>query len=382
MYSQLKLEVRPNNQITITRGNWRKKQKEVSQNPIWLHDKIHESEWQDKKADIVAKRETYEYIRSIDPISKRPPLDITKKSQRSRKPYSPRPNTPKNFTAKSGQKLRECGAAVDIACGGDTRFCHEVTLTLPANHEHAFRALAAYSGYVVNRLFQPIRRKYADVCLWFFVWEYQRRGALHMHICVYHPDECEGLYIAAQLIEQWHKILCDLCQIADTDMFCRKNKKNSTPRYLHQHHTSPIKKAVGAYFSKYAGKEESKQSWYCQKYPVSRFWGSSKSIKEIIKKHSFSFEIDFRFDTDRCEERYIEIMEQISLNLHLVSVSGYEFCISSTFSHSFKKYKNGRKIINQVEGKIFAEGKRDTLYFKQEDFKKALDFMLSESSFC
>jgi hypothetical protein len=381
MYSQIKVELRANNQITITRGNWRKKEKEVSQNPVWLHDRIHESEWKDKKQDIIAKRETYEYIRRIDPISKRPPLDITKKSQRCKKPLSMRLNRPKNFTAKSGQKLRECGAAVDIACDGDTRFCHEVTLTLPANHEQAFRVLAAYSGYVVNRLFQPIRRNYGEMCLWFFVWEYQKRGALHMHICIYHPDECEGLYIAAQLIAQWHKILCDLCQMADTDMFCRRDKKSSTPRHLHQHHTSPIKKAVGAYFSKYAGKKESKQSWYCQKYPVSRFWGSSKQIKQIIKDNSFSFDLDFRGDTNGCEERYFELLNEIAEKLSIVSASSYSFLVGSTFSHSFKKYKNGRKIVNHIEGKIFAEGIRDTLYIESSDLREAIRLLNVESAF-
>lgn len=381
MYSQLKVRLRPNNQITVTCGNWRKQEIDVSQSPLHDFDALgNQEKLFAKKDEIIGQAKYYQAVSEYRKKNE-PPLDIIQKSQRSRKPPLMRLNRPKNFTRFSGQRLREAGAAVDIACNGDTRFCHEVTLTLPANHEAAFIALAAYSGYVINRLFQPIRRKYGEMCLWFFVWEYQKRGALHIHICIYHPDECEGLYIGSQLIEQWHKILCDLCILADCDMFCRKNKKSSTPRYKHQHHTAPIKKAVGAYFSKYAGKEESKQSWYCQKYPVSRFWGSCKAIKEIIKAHSLEFNFDYGSNEKDCEWKYSEIIDRIVSKLSVVSVSQYSFLIQLNGSHVLNRYQNGRKILSNWEGKKVAEGERLTFYFEQSQFLEAMEVLREECEF-
>lgn len=381
MNSQIRVKLRPNNQITVTCGSWKKKEVPVYQDLRLKHscaDKYKNRLPEIKRKPLRSDNKPYEIPKKkID----RAKLDIIQKFQRSKKKPRMRLNRPKDFTKESGQKLRESGAAVDIACNGETRFCHEVTLTLPANHHDAFTALAAYSGYVINRLFQPIRRKYGEMCLWFFVWEYQKRGALHVHICIYHPDECEGLYIAAQLIEQWHKILCDLCVMADCDMFSRKDKKSSTIRYNHQHHTAPIKKAVGAYFSKYAGKEESKQSWYCQKYPVSRFWGSCKAIKEIIKAHSLEFNFDYVGCEKDCEWKHSEIIDRIISNLNIVSVSQYSFLIQLRGGHVLNRYKDGKKLISNWDGKKVAEGDRTTFYFEQSQFLQAMELLKSECEF-
>jgi hypothetical protein len=369
MKSQIKLELRPNNQITLTHGAWRKPAQEAYKSAYLTDKENREQKKFGKKLAIaksaaIAEREKNEYRKAIGINPSQSQLDIILKSQRTERSLASRLNTPKNFTHASGQHLRECGAAMDIACRGDTRFCHEITLTLPANTQEAFHAIAAKSGYIVNRLFQPIRRRYGIDCLWFFVWEYQQRGALHFHGCIYHPDECEGLFIAAQIIEQWHQILIDVSIQCDTDMFARKNGRSCTIRSLHQHHTAPIRKAVGAYFSKYAGKQESKQSWYCKKYPVSRFWGSSAQVKKIVSVHSARFDLDL-FNEQEANKKLEQIIENILEKLSIISSTSYDFDVNIGYGASRRNV---------------AVGTRHTFYFDSIQFEQAMGLVCAEMS--
>lgn len=372
MNSEISVKIRPNNQITITGGTFCKRKRKISQSEQDKSDILMTMDIQNLAEELAAQRVVLEKLTiKLDKTAK-PYLDIIKKSQRDKKPSFSRLNKPKNFTKQSGQKLRECGAAMDIVCERNTRFCHEVTLTLPANTNEAFTALAAYSGYAMNRLLQPIRRDYGNDCLWFYVFEYQKRGALHIHIALYHPDETEGLWIAAKMIEQWHKILIDIGQKANTDMFLDKRRDRSTIRAKHQHHTQPISKAVGSYFSKYAGKEESKQKWYCQKYPVSRFWGSSKVIKQIIKENSFEYKIDY-FSDEKSQQNMMEyIIENLLEKIETVSISAYHFDIFLRGSHQINRYKDNRRIIVSGNNLSIAKGERHTIYCSAKDYQKAL----------
>lgn len=381
MQSQIRVSLRPNNQITITKGSWKKKLIDTSsllgeEKPDRYQLARYRHHLKNSQMAI-AKNETFE-----DRLERLyPPLDIIQKSQRSKKAPSMRLNKPKSFTRFSGQRIREAGAAMDIACKGNMRFCHEVTLTLPANTREAFKALAAYSSHVVNRLFQIIRRNYGDDCLWFFVWEYQKRGALHMHIALYHPDESEGLWIAYQLIQQWNKILCELCELANTDMFAPKQGRRKKLYFEHQHHTAPLRKSVAAYFSKYAGKEESKNNWYIQEYPVSRFWGSNRAVKNIVKENSLQFDFDYHGNDREADRRYTELIERIIEKLSIVSFSSYEFKVQSDKKASMRSYPKKGKVLSVCNGKVFAEGERSTFYFTQSEFKKAMELIKNECEY-
>ena len=361
MITQIAIKVNPNNQIVLTEGNFRKRNKPsynpptVSQNKDALRCKISQRK---KKTDraidrLALHRALYEKSEYLQNKQSRISLDIIKKSQR--KPKSSNLNKPKSFTKSSGQRLRECGAAID-SISSEPRFTHCVTLTLPANTQEAFAALASQSGYIPNRLFQPIRRDCGDMCMWFYVWEYQKRGALHLHIALYHPDESEGLWISQKIVNQWHKILCDVGVRTNTDMFVKKDRKSSTIRSNHQHHCQPMQKSLGAYFSKYAGKKESKQEWYCRRFPVSRFWGSSRNVKEVVRSMSFAqiWEYSRPESLDKIRTIIYEIIMSNDCNLQ----SSYDFDI-------IKTYADGGKL-------ALAKGQRLTFYCHVDKFSNML----------
>lgn len=378
MNSQLKVVLRPNNQITITSGSFPKKKQKVYSGFQQSLDKVDRYDIHGLAINMEVARAIYLAKISRSAKSPKPALDLMLKSQRSARPPRMRINKPKSFTRQSGQKLRECGAAMSIASAGRPESCREVTLTLPANTSEAMAAIAAYSGYAINRLIQPIRRRFGSDALWFFVWEYQKRGALHLHFAIYNSCEKSCKEMAEILIAQWHKILCDISVLADTCMFQRKNKKSCTIRSNHQNHTEPMRKDVSRYFSKYAGKEESKNNWYCQKYPVSRFWGSSQTIKNIIKENSLSFSVDYYANERAQEEKMEDIVTNVIEKLTIVSSSSYKFEIELRGSSRLNRYKDGRKIVVSGSKLPLASGERFIFYFEQSELQTAIELIKQE----
>ena len=294
-------------------------------------------------------------------------LDLTEKSQRAQK-VAPKPigftslavRKPKKFGSKQGQKIRESGAAVDILCKGQPSKARVVTLTLPADTHEAKQALAVNSGYVINRLFQVVRRDYPECNNWFFVWEYQKRGALHLHICLYHYNESISFSIGERLIEAWHNILVDVGEIASCCMFTSRKKDRCTVRSLHQNVNQEMKKSCGGYFSKYASKGENgseriKMEVWSKIYSPSRFWGSSQSIKDVVKEHSFSFNIEMLNGSEAMEV--------------------YEFCLNfltdRTLLH-YGEYEFKKEIEVDGNKKTIAEGFRQNFYIPPPDYQELL----------
>lgn len=369
---QINIKLRCNNQITLTQGNYRARANEVGKGVQYYHDKIDKRKLSAavnaQKADTVGYRSLAESRKAL-PL---PPLDIIKKSQRSKKNPRLKQHKPKSFSRFAGQRLRESGAAMSIACKGNHQKCREVTLTLPANHSKAFEAIARESDYAINRLFQPIRREWGKEALWFFVWEYQKRGALHIHVAIYNQDEKECKRMAEKLIAQWHEVLLSIGERQGVCMFSQKRMDRCTIRQNHQNHTAPIEKDVACYFAKYAGKTESKQEWYCQKYPVSRFWGSSRSIKKIVRENSLEFTWDMLGGELVYDKKFEEIIESIIGKLNIVSTSQYQFDVTLNGKHRLNRYQNGKKVIAFDADRTIANGTRYTFYTDAMDYQKAI----------
>jgi len=347
-YNKVKLQVNPNNQIVLTYGNYRDTSEYYRSRLACEPQTAEETIRRNRVVGNVKARLAPKYDwrgRLIVKAKKKPspPLAIIKKSQDGIKKC--RLNHPKSFTQAAGQKLRECGAAIDKICKKPEN-CYTVTLTLPADTEASFTALAAYSGFAINYLFQPVRDQYKGEVFWFFVWEYQKRGALHIHLCVYHPELETTKAIAKLLYDRWYVVLEHIQDKACTDMFVRRDGKTYTPKEKYHCYIQPVRRSLGAYFSKYAGKKQSKNDFYCQKYPISRFWGSSQNLKDLIKKLSFDF--TFRSgDSEAIEAIVAEIMSKLCRE---------DIAIQSDYDFDIGKSYNGYDRIS------FASGTRITAY--------------------
>jgi len=293
-------------------------------------------------------------------------LDITKKSQRQPRHHAGWgfPNSPKNFSHRAGQRIRECGAMLDKVSGYQPEKARVVTLTLAGDTQEAFQSLSDYSGYAINRIFQPIRTLSREDTYWFFVWEHQRRGALHLHICLYNPDKGLAKECGDRIIEKWLETLADIEKLSGTDMFVRRDKKTYTDPKNYQNLNQEMHKSCGAYFSKYAGKssrtkENSYVSFYAKKYPPSRFWGSSKNLKAVCRENSYE---EVLATGEAIEGKHKDILELILL-------------------HNPVKYSefSWRKLLHEGTERevVITEGSCQTFYLPKENYFELLNAMKS-----
>lgn len=187
---------------------------------------------------------------------------------------------PTKFTKNARHRLLEAGAVVDAACGLNA---WEITCTIPGSGNEVFRAVAAHTGWIMNELTQIIRR--AKCKYWFYVWEYQNRGALHLHMLVSDPER-DLSELSKNLESRWWALLQLLSQKLNLDVFRKSSKvtwKLMPSRW--QSHVAQIKKSVAAYFSKYAGKgygAGQKKKGFGMVGTPSRWWGSSQQVKKDI----------------------------------------------------------------------------------------------------
>jgi len=407
MLPTLYLSLRPNNQVTIGKQNCIGCKELIYQgnNPFFLsasnlairsqvrntlESKIETYKKNGAKLrDRVAFRSQYSKMFGLKYVPKISPLDIILKSQRALQSFRSATfvfaftdavvkylryyggvsmSEPKKFTYKSGQKIRECGAVVDMLCNGDPSNARVITLTLPASTFESYEVLAAYSGYVVNRLFQKVRRDVPDCNNWFFVWEHQKRGALHLHICIYHSDKNVSRTLGNNLVDLWVEILRDITVESGVNMFWNPIRNCEVDPKYYQNKNQEMRKSCGGYFSKYASKSSrSEENSYvhemAKKYPPSRFWGSSKSIKKMINEHSFTYSKTFKNEQES-ENEYQHLLN-ILLEMNIVQYSEYSFMKEIDI-----KMNNGK-----VSKLKVSEGFRQTFYLSQIDYAFILDKM-------
>lgn len=384
MYNEYKIVCRPNNQVTLTKQRVTKKRES-----IYLSPENHKLS-QDTINRLIVRRATLEgqdtyydrASRSVRVVRSTSPLDLTKQFQQTITPlrqpkpkslrgYGDRPNV-SYFTHKSGQKVRECGAIVDMLCQGDPAKCRVITLTLPASGHDAYDTISRYSSYATNRLFQVIRRDEHHAQLhWFYVWEYQKRGALHLHICLFHETREISQRIGDELVSKWRDVLCDIGRLSGCNLLFSKGFNREVALCDMQSINQEMYFGCGAYFSKYASKTAASQGSVgtaksrelralCQKYPVSRFWGSSQNLKVLVRENSLSFKKE-DLQTEEIEDMESEVCRVLSL-LHTVQIESFSF----------------KKEIEVGGGKLtICEGESTVVYLKPESYQAFLRYVNS-----
>lgn len=381
MLPDFKLIIRPNNQVSITLQNVIKKQKthekikavgKISKASIDRYVKRTAAE--NGLETLYSHNLKHEYIappRSISPL----PLDLinrfqhaTKNKPKEKLGYGKTPKI-KYFSHKSGQKIRETGSVIDRLCNGDPTKCRVVTLTLPSSQLEAFQALSNYSGYAVNRLFQIVRRDYS-LAHWFYVYEHQKRGALHLHICVFHDDPAISKEIGEKLCSKWIEILGDISDKTGINMLYSKGFGRTCESHEIQLDNQAMRLGCGAYFSKYASKNSGKHSKdinsiNARKYPPSSFWGRSRELSKMCEKFSYKFTYEGQTDDD---SEYLQC-KAFKLLSQFNQVLSHSFAFKKEMQLP-EKYGNGTLTI--------CEGYTEVFYFSPKDFDEILQTIKNE----
>lgn len=246
-------------------------------------------------------------------------LDIIKKSQQSMKRERSwgKLQVDKSFTSNAKQKILEAGAVIDKHIGNTNAFA--LTLTIPGSGWDVFDVVSRWSGYIVNRLTQIIRRaeKAGVKAHWFFVWEHQKRGALHMHWCLaVESDWHIANLLCLELRAKWEQLLEEFSVKTGIDLF-KKRGFSGTWRYspeVWQNDIQRVNKSVAQYFSKYCSKnahadKTNTRRRYYEKRKLSlnpdsadaarvyslcptRYWGCARRTKRLCAL----YRVTIRFD--------------------------------------------------------------------------------------
>lgn len=189
-------------------------------------------------------------------------------------------STRNTFGRRAKKVVRCAGAVLDRAPLSRLVF---LTGTLPGSTPESFKALAAWSGWVVQTLLQWVRDTTGDTRC-FGVWEYQRRGALHLHMCV----ECPTAELAAEIRRKWKarwiRILDGVAARAKVDVYRRDLHHTWCQRkWLTRTDAQIVQKSVGSYLSKYLSKGSSANRRLTA-FPPSRWWFVSRSVRREIEQ--------------------------------------------------------------------------------------------------
>lgn len=206
-------------------------------------------------------------------------LGPNSKTERSSTGYGSLPSKPTVFGLNAKRSLIRSGGALEkTAPTEETLF---LTGTLPGSTEDSFRAIACYSAYIVNSLKAWIAN-YVPQKLDFYCWEYQKRGALHLHYAVWVPSDESRNHIIAAFHGWWVQILHRVGDMASVDMF----RKNETHTWLTD--TSKVRavaevcrKSVARYLAKYLSKSASPTRGSARAFSPSRWWGVSRPLKAL-----------------------------------------------------------------------------------------------------
>jgi hypothetical protein len=189
--------------------------------------------------------------------------------------------------------------------------------------------LSRWSGWFINRLKQVFRNwsKYHPAAHECFVWELQKRGALHLHWVIGCDVDVEKLSI--RLKDKWYELLKEVGDKEGIDMFARKgfgsSHKDNPDTW--QWKIERIEKSIQRYLSKYTSKGFNQNSdgtksysKFQKMYSPSQWWGISRNLLKEVQK----YRVELKFETLSTEECNL-FMDRLFELIPLDAISHYYY---------------------------------------------------------
>jgi hypothetical protein len=131
-----------------------------------------------------------------------------------------------------------------------------------------------------------------------YVWELQRRGALHLHYAVWVPCPAARLRLYQGFPAWWYRRMCLLSEASGVDVFERDGGKGTwagRPDVV-QARAEVCRKTISGYLAKYVSKGEGKVVGVDSEGEVTafapvRWWGVSRPLLAACRKYSCSVEL-------------------------------------------------------------------------------------------
>lgn len=166
-----------------------------------------------------------------------------------------------------------------------------LTGTLPGSTDEAFRALSDYSAWCVNELLTHIPRlwggKQSD-CRYIWVWELQKRGALHWHCVLECPSAESASFVRDGFKGLWIRIVKSIGRMAGIDMAERAAGGSwaDLPE-VWRVEAAPARKNPSRYLAKYLSKPNGASGSGSFYFPT-RWYGISRTLHSALAENTFS----------------------------------------------------------------------------------------------
>lgn len=194
---------------------------------------------------------------------------------------SPRKKTKFGLAAK--RTLLRMGGAFDTVDKDPQNYIF-LTGTIPGGTHEAFSAVAEESPYIVEAIADWLR-KTAPSDYWFYCWELQKRGALHIHYCIHPNDSAVCEKILSLWKSKWEDILNKVGKRRNVDMWLRADGTYHTQGHsVLQAYAQRVHTSVAAYMSGYlAGGKDKHSLDKDSPYFPTRWWGASRKATSLLK---------------------------------------------------------------------------------------------------
>jgi hypothetical protein len=243
---------------------------------------------------------------------------------------------------------------------------YEVTLTIPGGTVQALKCVAGQTSWLTNRLMQVVRdaeRKNKTTISWFYVWEWQERGALHLHMALGSEKALVAKRTAHAIEYQWFELLMQLEEITGIDCFARKEggtwRKDPS---VWQSHVAEIEKNLAAYFAKYASKDKdtkiAEKEGRAPRYYPKTWWGRSRDLARAVKEQTIIIRMNYQTE-DESVEWYKRLDEVLSNYAHIK-----EYCYD---------FQVERKVRDTKQMRVYAFGERRIRYYEDDTFAALRD---------
>lgn len=183
-----------------------------------------------------------------------------------------------HFSRHGKRFVKAAAGALEQRYGKKTLFG---TVTLAGSTPQACAMLAAWSAKAVELLRHWIVSVCPDACF-VYVWEWQKRGALHLHLAL-GSDHVEHLRsLRARFKTYIHRLHSTLSRLSGTDMFARNDGGSwrGFPDILRSR-LEDVRKSVKRYLAKYLSKGGTTDGAF---FP-SRWWGCTKNLRRLVASY-------------------------------------------------------------------------------------------------
>ncbi len=194
------------------------------------------------------------------------------------------PRKPKLFLSRNGRRqILRAGSCFDK---GELTERLLLTGTLPGRCQEAHKALAEYSTYASKTLTNWLTRR-SPGCKWMYTWEFQQRGAIHIHLVVELPLSVAS-YVKEHFKDEWNRIITSISEKTGVNLR-KRHKTYNHPEEKTQADCIVCEREPSRYISKYISKGD-KNGFGKWRYPPKTWYQISRSLLSELRERTEVYE--------------------------------------------------------------------------------------------